>query len=66
MTWFVRYEHRPYWACWRTTKQVVSQEKEDMRGVSMRYRICSECGLRLHTWVVTLVPLAETRAAASA
>ena len=65
MTWFVRNEQRSCWACWRKTKQVVSEEKEDMRGVSMRYRTCSECGLRLHSWVVARMPLAKTQPLAS-
>jgi transcriptional regulator NrdR family protein len=66
MTWFVRHMNRDCWVCQRKTKQVVSQEKMDMRGVSMRYRTCSECGHRLHSWVAVPMPLAETLPAASA
>lgn len=66
MTWFVRHVNRDCWVCQRKTKQVVSQEKVDMRGVSMCYRTCTVCNRTLNEWVAARMSLAETQPGASA
>ena len=57
MTWFVRHVNRDCWVCQRKTKQVVAEEKMDMRGVSMRYRTCTVCNRRLNEWVAVRIPV---------